>query len=86
MMPVSLLFYTNIPNYHKNWLWRGNDTWHERWHRILEIEPEFVEMLTWNDYGESHYIGPIRAAGIPAGAKWYVQNNPHDAWRIQLPY
>jgi hypothetical protein len=23
MMPVSPWFYTNLPGYHKNWLWRG---------------------------------------------------------------
>lgn len=43
--------------------------------------------MTWNDYGESHYIGPITAAsGIPDGAHRYVDNMPHDGWRTLLPY
>jgi hypothetical protein len=27
MMPISLWFYTNLPGYGKNWLWRSNDMW-----------------------------------------------------------
>lgn len=45
-----------------------------------------LQIISWNDYGESHYIGPIRPAGIVPGANRYVDNNPHDAWRDVLPY
>ena len=45
-----------------------------------------TQIITWNDYGESHYVGPLYEAGIPQGASWYVSNNPHDAWRTLLPY
>ncbi|KAL1957040.1 hypothetical protein VTO42DRAFT_6417 [Malbranchea cinnamomea] len=31
-----------------------------------------VMILTWNDFGESHYIGPIHDDGIPEGAARYV--------------
>ena len=44
-----------------------------------------MEIITWNDYGESHYIGPLRPKTFPAGSEWWVQNNPHDAWRNVLP-
>ncbi|PYI14735.1 hypothetical protein BO99DRAFT_426106 [Aspergillus violaceofuscus CBS 115571] len=27
IMPVFLWFFTNIPEYNKNWLWRGDDIW-----------------------------------------------------------
>ncbi|KAI4212429.1 MAG: hypothetical protein LQ351_004861 [Letrouitia transgressa] len=86
MMPVSPWFYTNLPEYQKNWLWRGDDIWHNRWQQVLEIQPTFVEILTWNDYGESHYIGPIKDQGVPSGAHKYVDNMPHDHWRDLLPY
>ncbi|MCJ1409372.1 hypothetical protein MMC19_003452 [Ptychographa xylographoides] len=89
MMGVSPWFYTNIPggaSYPaKNWLWRGDSLWHDRWQQVLEINPAFVEILTWNDYGESHYIGPVHAGGIPAG-DWYTTGMAHDAWRELLPY
>ncbi|OAX79204.1 hypothetical protein ACJ72_06477 [Emergomyces africanus] len=85
MMPVSPWFYTNLPDWHKNWLWRGDDLWYDRWQQVIKLQPPFVEILTWNDYGESHYIGPIYEAGIPNGAARYVLGCPHDAWRVLLP-
>lgn len=45
MMPVSPWFYTNLPEYNKNWLWRGDDLWHNRWQQVLEIRPNFVEVI-----------------------------------------
>lgn len=30
MMPVSPCFYTNLPGYGKNWLWRGDHLWRDR--------------------------------------------------------
>jgi len=51
MMPVSPWFFTNLPGYGKNWVWRGDDLWYDRWQQVLEISPEFVEIITWNDYG-----------------------------------
>jgi hypothetical protein len=56
MMPVSLWFYTNLPS--KNWLWRGDNLWHQRWNEVVDLQPELVEILTWNDWGKSHYISP----------------------------
>ncbi|KAI9822506.1 MAG: hypothetical protein M1827_000225 [Pycnora praestabilis] len=86
MMPVSPWFYTNLPQWSKNWLWRGDDLWHDRWQQVIELQPELVEIITWNDYGETHYIGPIRSAGIPSGAQTYVSNMTHDNWRDILPF
>ncbi|PLB43141.1 mutanase [Aspergillus steynii IBT 23096] len=86
MMPVAPWFYTNLPQWNKNWLWRGDDMWHYRWQQVMELQPALVQILSWNDYGETHYIGPIYEPGIPDGAARYVQNHPHDAWRELLPY
>ncbi|KAK0730257.1 glycoside hydrolase family 71 protein [Lasiosphaeris hirsuta] len=91
MMPVSPWFYTNLPGFNKNWMWRGDELWDRRWEQVLEVQPDFVEILTWNDYGESHYIGPVRqkelglfaAAAAPIN---YVENISHDGWRKLLPY
>lgn len=61
MMPVSPWFFTNLPGFAgKNWIWRGDGLWETRWKQVAEVQPEFVQILTWNDYGESHYIGPVR--------------------------
>ncbi|KAM7195892.1 alpha-1,3-glucanase [Naviculisporaceae sp. PSN 640] len=92
MMPVSPWFYTALPGLNKNWMWRGDNLWEDRWQQVLEVQPEFVQILTWNDYGESHYIGPVRelpaqqlmhAGGAPVD---YVTGLEHDGWRKLLPF
>ncbi|EEH33153.2 alpha-1,3-glucanase [Paracoccidioides lutzii Pb01] len=86
MMPVSAWFYTSLPQWGKNWLWRGDDLWFMRWQQVITLQPEIVQILTWNDYGESSYIGPIHKNGIPDGAAEYVDGKPHDGWRALLPH
>jgi glucan endo-1,3-alpha-glucosidase len=91
MMGVSPWFYTKLPGYGKTWVWRGDDMWHTRWGQVSEVKPDMVQIVTWNDYGESHYIGPIVESGIPqnpagnADARPYVEGMPHDHWRDLLP-
>ena len=45
----------------------ANDNWShaqdgaifiDRWLNLLLLQPNFIEMITWNDWGESSYIGP----------------------------
>ncbi|KAJ8099511.1 glycoside hydrolase [Lipomyces tetrasporus] len=91
MMPASPWFFTNLPGYNKNWLWRGDDLWYDRWQQILFVQPEFVEIISWNDYGESHYIGPLYDNAfalftIGQGPYNYAANMPHDGWRLFLPF
>ncbi|KAK4107593.1 carbohydrate-binding module family 24 protein [Canariomyces notabilis] len=92
MMPASPWFYTNLPGYDKNWLWRGDDMWFDLWNQIIFNQPEFVQLISWNDYGESHYIGPLRpgkameAFTIGRAPFNYVEGYPHDGWRAFLPY
>lgn len=91
MMPVSPWFFTNLPGWSKNWVWRGDDLWFDRWQQVIDFQPELVEIITWNDYGESHYIGPLRESEFglftSGGAPYnYVEGMPHDGWRDFLPY
>jgi hypothetical protein len=44
MMGVSPWFYTNLPQWNKNWLWRGDDLWFQRWQQIVELQPALVEV------------------------------------------
>ncbi|KAK0117589.1 hypothetical protein ONS95_011925 [Cadophora gregata] len=93
MMPVSPWFYTNMPGFNKNWMWRGDDLWYDRWEEVMYVQPEFVQIISWNDFGESHYIGPLDSREYVAFGKEfgnspfnYVENMPHDGWRKFLPY
>ncbi|KAL2024224.1 hypothetical protein VTK56DRAFT_9380 [Thermocarpiscus australiensis] len=91
MMPVSPWFFTNLPGFDKNWLWRGDGLWDLRWRQVADAQPDFVQILTWNDYGESHYVGPVREKelGLFAAAHApinYVRGITHDGWRTFLPF
>ena len=92
MMPVSPWFFTNLPGFGgKNWLWRGDELWEMRWQQVMEVAPEFVQILTWNDYGESHYIGPVneKELGLFDSGKApvnYAKGTSHDGWRKFLPF
>ncbi|KAK5660587.1 hypothetical protein OQA88_13146, partial [Cercophora sp. LCS_1] len=90
MMPVSPWFYTNMPGYDKNWRWGGVETlWYDRWDQVLVLKPRWVEIISWNDYGESHYIGPVGPVRGAASMKAftdgkapfnYAKDMPHDSW------
>ncbi|KAJ8112809.1 hypothetical protein OPT61_g4911 [Boeremia exigua] len=82
MAPISPWFYTNMPGYNKNWIWRGDDLWFDRWQQMIMAE-----------YQPDHYIGPLDdrqyvAFGPEFGKSPYnyVENMPHDGWRQFLPF
>lgn len=57
MMGVSPWFYTNLPQYKKNWMWPDELmlTWADRWTQVLTLQPQqpdYVEIISWNDFGE----------------------------------
>ncbi len=65
----------------KNFIWRPDD-WllANRWEAIVanRTSIDFVEVNTWNDYGESHYIGPIE--GIQPNSQAWVDGYDHTPW------
>ncbi|GAW17645.1 hypothetical protein ANO14919_071050 [Xylariales sp. No.14919] len=84
MMGVSPYFYTNLPG--KNWYSSSDSLWFDRWKQVLDINPEYIEIITWNDFGESSYINaPISHQVVP-GAETYVTGFDHTAFRFVLPY
>lgn len=95
MMGVSPWFFTHYgpSSYNKNWIFYSDWLWNTRWDQVLQLAPQFVEIVTWNDFGESHYIGPLHPdnpsvyAGGDTGAVQWVTGMTHDAWRdVAAPY
>ncbi|KAK0616829.1 glycoside hydrolase [Immersiella caudata] len=86
MMPVSPCFYTKLPQWNKNWYCSSESLWYDRWQQILEIKPDYVQIITWNDYGESSYICDTARAQIVPGAENYTLGYHHSALRAMLPY
>ncbi|KAL0572290.1 hypothetical protein V5O48_009672 [Marasmius crinis-equi] len=81
--PVSPWFFTHYGgevSYSKNWVFPSDLLIYLRWLEILALQPTFVELVTWNDYGESHYIGPLSSPHGDDGASKWVNDMPHLGW------
>ncbi|KAF9885480.1 hypothetical protein FE257_012916 [Aspergillus nanangensis] len=81
--PASPWFFTHFGpevSYSKNWVFPSDALWYNRWNEILALGPRFVEIVTWNDYGESHYIGPLKSPHTDDGASKWVNDMPHEGW------
>ncbi|KAF5352233.1 hypothetical protein D9757_009519 [Collybiopsis confluens] len=81
--PASPWFFTHFGpevSYSKNWIFPSDLLWYKRWLEILALQPTFVEIVTWNDYGESHYIGPLSSPHTDDGGSKWVNDMPHDGW------
>ncbi|KAH6617236.1 glycoside hydrolase family 71 protein [Chaetomium tenue] len=86
MMGVSPWFYTDLPQWNKNWYCSSESLWHDRWQQVLEVMPDFVQIITWNDFGESSYICDESSAQVVSGAESYIAGHSHTAFRAVLPY
>ncbi|ORY84762.1 glycoside hydrolase, partial [Protomyces lactucae-debilis] len=57
MAGVSPLFFTHYGS--KNFIYRDDFLYNARWQNIITAMPDMVQIVSWNDYGESHYIGSL---------------------------
>ncbi|KAF4604919.1 hypothetical protein EYR40_003702 [Pleurotus pulmonarius] len=83
MAAVSPWFFTHYGpgSFNKNWIYRSDDwLFARRWEDIISNrdQVDIAEVITWNDYGESHYIGPIEGAQ-PNSQAW-VNGFDHQGW------
>ncbi|EJT97858.1 hypothetical protein DACRYDRAFT_84208 [Dacryopinax primogenitus] len=79
MAAVSPNFFTHYS--YKNFLYKNDDNlFATRWEMLIANRNQIAmtEIISWNDYGESHYVGPIEGA-MPDGTTW-VNGFPHTAW------
>jgi glucan endo-1,3-alpha-glucosidase len=84
-MGLSALQFKHIDS-GQNWYRRGEQNLEERIPQVLGLKPDFVEIQTWNDAGESHYFGnswpeAIAGTAIPA----YTDDYDHTGWQQLLP-
>ncbi|ODN73979.1 hypothetical protein L202_07473 [Cryptococcus amylolentus CBS 6039] len=92
MMPVSSWFSTHFGtevSYSKNWVFKGETLWKDRWDQVLEIgnRVNFVEIVTWNDYGESHHIGPYDTPHTDDSSSLWASGLDHTAMiDFAIPY
>ncbi|KAF4609957.1 hypothetical protein D9613_010543 [Agrocybe pediades] len=74
MAGVSPWFFTHYSEetYNKNLLYRSDDWLYvSRWENLIAYRNviDLVQIISWNDNGESHYIGPIDGAQ-PMSESW----------------
>ncbi|ODN93422.1 hypothetical protein L198_05287 [Cryptococcus wingfieldii CBS 7118] len=92
MMPVSSWFSTHFGkevSYSKNWVFKGESLWKDRWEQVLAIgnRVNFVEIVTWNDYGESHHIGPFNTPHTDDSSSLWASGLDHTAMMdFAIPY
>jgi glucan endo-1,3-alpha-glucosidase len=84
-MGVSPLQFKHDPSY-GNWYQRGEQNLEYRFGQVLKLQPDMVELQTWNDAGGSHYMGnswpdPIEGTNIAS----YTANYSHTAYKEILP-
>ncbi|KAI0484353.1 glycoside hydrolase family 71 protein [Xylariaceae sp. FL0804] len=85
MAPVSPWFFTHFSS--KNWVFICEELPTQRWEEILSLKPELVEIITWNDFGESHYIVDSEPDHSDDGSSAWASGFPHSAWgTLMAPY
>ncbi|CAK5266096.1 unnamed protein product [Mycena citricolor] len=68
--------------WNKNWIYRGDDwLFVRRWEDLVSRRDaiDIIQIISWNDYGESHYICPTVRGAQPNSEAW-VDGFPHGAW------
>jgi len=89
MTGVSPWFFTHYgpDSWNKNWIYRGDDwLYNARWEMLIShrSQVDIAQIITWNDYGESSYIGPIE--GDQPNSQAWTNSFPHDGWLKMTRY
>jgi len=83
MAAVSPWFFTHYGanSFNKNFIFLSDQhLYSKRWESVISLRDQLdiVQLLTWNDYGESDYIGPIK--GDQPNSQAWVDGMNHTAW------
>ncbi|KAG8986907.1 hypothetical protein FRB90_003702 [Tulasnella sp. 427] len=82
---VAPWFFTHYGS--KNFIWHNDDhLWNNRWEDLVQHrgQVDAVEIVSWNDYGESTYIGPV-GKDQPGSEAW-VNGFDHRAFLEMTGY
>lgn len=94
MTSVSPLFFTHYGTtgqwaWNKNWIFPSDKLLYPtRWTQLLSLEeekrPDIIQVISWNDHGESHAIGPV--LGAQPGSEAWTDGMDHEAFRSLTGY
>ncbi|THH00598.1 hypothetical protein EW026_g1960 [Hermanssonia centrifuga] len=87
IMSVSPWQFKNLGG-ENDWVELSDTLWNYRWQQAInDVNPDIVEIVTWNDYAESHYIGDINPnVDLGTLAPLYVDGFVHSPWRTVAQY
>lgn len=70
MAAVAPWFFKRF-NADNNWSHAQDDAiFIDRWQHLLQLKPDLIEIVTWNDWGESSYVGPADTSGLSPASYW----------------
>ncbi|MBW0473799.1 hypothetical protein O181_013514 [Austropuccinia psidii MF-1] len=90
--PISPFFYKHLSADESGNYIYPTDSWYmiEKYLDIISFSPDFVELLSWNNFGESHYLrDPRPSANLPFGtisSEKYVVGMPHEPFLNMISY
>ncbi|KAJ7170992.1 glycoside hydrolase family 71 protein [Mycena filopes] len=91
MAGVSPWFFTHYSpqSYNKNFIYRS-DNWMlaQRWEELIANRDKIamVQCMTWNDWGESHYLGPLLNDEKQPDSQAWVDGFDHTGWLDLFAY
>ncbi|KAF2680044.1 glycoside hydrolase family 71 protein [Lentithecium fluviatile CBS 122367] len=70
-----------------NWYVRGESNFEVRIEQALQLQPDMIELQTWNDGGESHYMGNLWDEPLTNSPEIhaYVDGYDHTGYQQILP-
>jgi hypothetical protein len=86
MMGISPVQYKHLDN-DNNWYRRGEENLENRFGQILGLQPDMVQLQTWNDGGEGHYMGRLHSDPLDDRTKLLTKDYDHTGyWQILQPF
>lgn len=85
----------NDGNTEDSWVAYSDTLFVQRFQSLVnkEVQPDIIELLTWNDYAESHYLRQLPSQDVTAtdyvvmGDEGnYVYGQNHNPWRVIAKY
>lgn len=87
ILGMSPLQFKHMDASDNNWYRRGESNFELRIEQALALQPDMIELQTWNDGGESHYMGnlwPEPLTNSPA-IRAYTDGYDHTGYQQILP-
>ncbi|CAN9220293.1 unnamed protein product [Alternaria alternata] len=86
MMGISPVQYKHLSN-KDNWYRRGENNLENRFGQVLDLQPDMVQLQTWNDAGEGHYMGKLHPDPLDDRTKLLTDAYDHTGyWQILQPF